>query len=199
MKVIGFNASPRKNGNTATLLQEVLNGAAGKGAETRLVDLNKLKIKGCQACMSCKNDLGKCVQKDDLSPILMEVTDCDAIVFGTPIYWFHLSSQLKALFDRFYCYFKWELDPESGQIKQTSALPAGKKIVIVTSRADQEDPYFFPELYSHLNDWFNMMTMTMNPSSVTYVNHYGSFNEKDSASKNSELLAKARNAGASLV
>ena len=47
MKIVGFNASPRKNGNTMTLVETVLKGAASKGAETRLVNLHELNMKGC--------------------------------------------------------------------------------------------------------------------------------------------------------
>jgi len=54
VKVIGFNGSPRRGANTATLVETVLKGAADKGAETRMVNLNELNIKGCQGCGACK-------------------------------------------------------------------------------------------------------------------------------------------------
>ena len=73
MKVIGINASPRKRANTQTLVEAILNGAAERGAETRLVNLRELKINGCLGCEGCKNHLGKCVQKDDLT-ILLQAT-----------------------------------------------------------------------------------------------------------------------------
>jgi multimeric flavodoxin WrbA len=68
MKILAFNGSPRKKGNTETLLSEVLLGAASKGAETRLICLNELNMKGCQGCGACRKKLGACVQKDDVSP-----------------------------------------------------------------------------------------------------------------------------------
>ena len=54
MKIIGINASPRKNANTQTLVEAVLNGAAKKGAQTRLVNLRELDIHGCIGCEGCK-------------------------------------------------------------------------------------------------------------------------------------------------
>ena len=54
MKIIGINASPRKNANTQTLVESALNGAAEKGAETRLVNLRQLNINGCTGCERCK-------------------------------------------------------------------------------------------------------------------------------------------------
>ena len=94
MKVIGFNGSPRKNANTATLVETVLKGAASKGAETRLVNLNELNMRGCQGCEVCTKEPGQCAYEDDLTPLLEELKECDAIVLGSPIYWFRVSAQL---------------------------------------------------------------------------------------------------------
>ena len=54
MKVLGINASPRKNGNTQTAVEAVLEGVSEKGAETRLVNLRKLTMNGCLGCEGCK-------------------------------------------------------------------------------------------------------------------------------------------------
>ena len=80
MKVIGINASPRKKANTQTLIEAVLDGAAQEGAQTRLVNLRDLAGNGCVGCEGCKKKLGHCVQKDELSPLLREMTGYDAIV-----------------------------------------------------------------------------------------------------------------------
>ncbi|UCD56485.1 MAG: flavodoxin family protein [Candidatus Hydrogenedentota bacterium] len=199
MKVIGFNGSPRKGANTETLVKAVLKGAAGKGAETRLVNLNELSIKGCQGCDACKNDLGTCVQKDDISPLLQEMKECDAIVLGTPIYWFHVSSQFKALIDRFYCFFGWEPDPDTGELKEITTFPKDKKFVIVTSRGDEENTKVLPQLYGYIHEWLNIIAAAMRSSSTEIINHYGSWNLKDSALNDSDLIARAESVGASLV
>ena len=199
MKVIGFNASPRKKGNTATLVQTVLKGAEGKGAEVRLVNLHQLKMKGCLACEKCKEHLGKCAQKDDLSPILQALMEYDAIVLGTPTYWWHVNAQLKMLTDRFYCYISEETNPETGETKFDTVFPGGKKFVVVTSRGDLEDAQLFPELYTHMFDWLKMVTGVMGASSTDFLNHFGSFNDKDSAKNNVGLMARAESVGASLV
>ncbi|MBI4832202.1 MAG: flavodoxin family protein [Candidatus Lindowbacteria bacterium] len=199
MKVIAFNASPRKNGNTQSLLEAVLKGAASKDAETRLVNLRELNVKGCLGCDACKNDLGKCVQKDDLSPLLQEMKDCDAVVLGTPVYWFHVSSQFKALVDRLYCFYGWEVNPDTWEVKEINAFPEGKKFVIVTSRGDQENARTVPHLYKHLNEWLSVVATGMRASSTQFLNHYGSMNQKDSARDDSELTSKAESIGMSLV
>jgi len=199
VKVLGFNASPRKGGNTEALLQAVLKGAASKGAETRIVNLREIRVKGCLGCDACKTDLGQCIQKDDVSPLLREMMECDAIVLGTPVYWFHVSSQMKAFIDRFYCFFGWEPDPDTGAMKEIYAFPEGKKFLIVTSRGDDENTKVLPQLYEHLHEWLGAVATAMRASSMQFLNHYGSWNLKDSARDNEELIAKAESLGASLV
>lgn len=194
MKVIGFNASPRKKANTVTLVEAVLKGAASKGAETRLVNLNELNIKGCQGCEACKKDPGKCAHKDDLSPLLQEMKGCDAIVLGSPIYWFRVSAQLKMLIDRFYCFMGEETDPQTGEKSPYFTFPGGKKFVMVTSQGDEN-----PELYQQTLDWLNMVAMVMSASSTEFITHCGSEDNRDSARNNAELMAKAESVGESLV
>ena len=201
MKIIAFNGSPRKNANTQTLVEAVLKGAESKGAETRLINLNELNIKGCQGCEACKKDLGKCFVKDDLSPLLKEMAECDAVVLGTPVYYYQVSAQLKALVDRFYCFINFELDPESWEIKEILAFPEGKKFVVVTSRGNVEDipENQHPEVYDHLQNWFEIVTSGMGAASTDFLNQYGSLNMREAAKDNDELMAKAESIGASLV
>lgn len=192
MKVIAFNGSPRKNANTVTLVKAVLKGAESKGAETRLINLNELNIKGCQGCDACKKHLGICVQKDDLTPQLQELKGYDAIVLGTPIYWYHVSAQFKMLIDRFYCFYGEDKHPETGEQSLQVWFPAEKKFVIVTS---QEAPEPFPQV----QDWLNLVAMAMNASSAEFITHCSSGSLRDSAKNDAELMAKAEAVGAALV
>jgi multimeric flavodoxin WrbA len=199
MKVMAFNGSPRKKGNTETLIKTILKGAQSKGAETRLINLNELKIDGCQGCDACKAHLGKCVLKDDLSPLLEEMQTCDAIVLGTPVYWFHVSAQFKALVDRFYCFFAWEPDPETGEIKEIRGFPKGKAFVVVTSRGDEEKTKVMAEAYDHLQQWLSIVPAAMGASSAEFINQYGSMNLRDSAENDDDLMARAKAAGEALA
>ena len=89
-KAIAINASPRKNGSTALLLQEALRGAAEAGAETELIHLIDLDFKGCVSCFACKRlgnpNYGKCNLKDDLTPVLEKIAEADVLLIGSPIY-----------------------------------------------------------------------------------------------------------------
>ena len=93
----------------------------------------------------------------------------------------------------------FELDPESWEVKEIRAFPEGKRFVIVTSRGDIEDTQTHPEVYDHLQHWFELVTAGMRASSTDFINQYGSMNMKDAARSNDELMAKAEAIGASLV
>lgn len=104
MKVMAFNGSPRKNWNTATLLNKVLEGAASKGAETELIHLYDLNYKGCISCFACKviggKSYGKCPVQDDLAEIFKRVEEADALILGSPIYWGRVTGEMAAFMDR---------------------------------------------------------------------------------------------------
>lgn len=102
MKVTAFLCSPRRNGNTAHLLEEFLKGVYEKNGTTiNEVFLQENRISGCTGCQHCKKSTG-CVQNDDMQKIYPLIKDADVLVFATPIYWWSMPSQLKALIDRFY-------------------------------------------------------------------------------------------------
>ncbi len=114
MKVIAINGSPRKNWNTATLLQYALDGAASQGAETKLYHLIDYDFKGCRSCFACKRigskSYGKCAARDGLTPILEEIDqEADAFILGTPIYIGGATAEMRALIERLlYPYAKYD-------------------------------------------------------------------------------------------
>ena len=104
-KVIAINGSPRKNANTATLLQKTLDGAASAGAETEMIHLIDLKYQGCISCFACKlknsKYIGACALKDDLSPVLEKAMAADALVLGSPIYIGDITGRMRSFIERF--------------------------------------------------------------------------------------------------
>ena len=101
MKVIAFNGSPRKDGNTATLICEVQKELDGQGIEVEIVHL-KGPIQGCIACFKCheKKD-GKCaLDKDIINDCIEKMAKADGIILGSPTYFADLTPELKALIDR---------------------------------------------------------------------------------------------------
>ncbi len=103
MNIIFINASPRKNGNTAQLLQAAQKGAQSAGAETEFVNLYDLKFTGCRSCLACKRkgmQRNKCYWPDDLSPLIDKVLHAHAVIIGTPVYMGGPSAHFHALYER---------------------------------------------------------------------------------------------------
>ncbi len=104
MTLLAINGSPRKNWNTATLLNNVILGAKSNAAVTELVHLSELKYSGCISCFSCKlkngKSYGKCAVKDDLSPILEKLLTIEALVVGSPIYLGSTTGMVRSFFER---------------------------------------------------------------------------------------------------
>jgi multimeric flavodoxin WrbA len=104
MKVIAVNGSPRKDWNTATLLEKALEGAASQGAETELIHLYDLSFKGCKSCFACKTrggeSYGRCAVEDDLTPILQRAAEADAIILGSPFYFGTASGEMRSFMER---------------------------------------------------------------------------------------------------
>jgi len=102
-KVIAINGSPRRNGNTAEILQHALKGAQAAGAETELVNLYSLNFTGCISCFYCKRkdkEHGTCAMKDDLTPVIERIKQADALLMGTPIYFMNVTSGMCAFMER---------------------------------------------------------------------------------------------------
>ncbi|WP_298667397.1 flavodoxin family protein [uncultured Methanofollis sp.] len=102
MKVVAFNGSPRKNGNTARLLRTVLAELEREGVETELVHIGGKKVHGCTACAKCfENQDGKCVIDDDfVNDCIAKMAEADGIIIGSPTYFADVSTETKALIDR---------------------------------------------------------------------------------------------------
>lgn len=105
MKVIAFSGSPRKDGNTDLLLGEAVKGVKSSGISVKIFRLNLMNIKPCQNCGGC-DKTGECIIKDDMEEIYRAIRTADRIILASPIFFFSLSAQTKAMIDRcqsFWC------------------------------------------------------------------------------------------------
>ena len=104
MKVIGLNGSPRKNWNSAQMLEHALKGAAAAGAETELIHLIDLNATGCRSCFACKRiggkSFGRCAIRDDLTDILNRILEADAVIISAPVYFGDVPGMVRNLFER---------------------------------------------------------------------------------------------------
>ncbi|MCP4105612.1 MAG: flavodoxin family protein [Desulfobacteraceae bacterium] len=102
MKVIAFNGSARKNGNTAILMNYVLGELEKEGIQTEMLQLAGKKVHGCIACMKCfENKDQRCSVKGDIvNEYIEKMLEADGIILGSPTYFADISTEIKALIDR---------------------------------------------------------------------------------------------------
>ena len=102
MKVVAFNGSPRKDGNTTILINHVFRELEKEGVETELVQLSGREIRGCIACYKCfENKDQHCAVKDDIANECIEkMMKAEGIILGSPVYFTDVTAEMKALIDR---------------------------------------------------------------------------------------------------
>nr|MBC7245025.1 flavodoxin family protein [Chloroflexota bacterium] len=127
-RVLGIVGSPRRGGNTETLVDEALRGAEEAGASTEKIILSTLDIAPCEGCDACE-DSGVCIHADDMEGLLRKMSDSDVWVLGTPVYWWGPSAQFKTFVDRWYAKVFRDED---------KAMFQGRRIVLVVPFGDSE-------------------------------------------------------------
>ncbi|BCS95247.1 flavodoxin family protein [Desulfoluna limicola] len=102
MKVVAFNGSPRKNGNTSILIKTVCKELEKEGIETELVTLGGSSLRGCMACFKCfERSDGTCVIESDMvNECVAKMREADGIILGSPAYFANVTTEMKALIDR---------------------------------------------------------------------------------------------------
>jgi len=102
MKVVAFNGSPRKNGNTAFLLRQVMEELEKEGIQTELVQVGGQPVRGCMACYKCRERKNRrCIYNDDkLNEWIGKMLEADGMLIGSPTYFAGLTPETKALIDR---------------------------------------------------------------------------------------------------
>lgn len=102
MKVVAFNGSARKDGNTAIMVRTLFAELEKEGIETELVQLSGKKLRGCIACYKCfENKNQRCaVDNDDINPCIGKMVEADGIILASPTYFADLTSDIKTLIDR---------------------------------------------------------------------------------------------------
>ena len=101
MKILIISGSPRKGGNTELLAEAFAKGAS-KHHQVEIVSVRDYKVNPCLGCNACFKTNGICAQKDDMSPIYEKMNQADMLVIASPVYFYGISAQLKAVIDRFH-------------------------------------------------------------------------------------------------
>lgn len=99
-KVLILSGSPRKGGNSDLLCDEFMRGAKEKGHDVEKIRVAEKKIGYCLGCYYCQKSGGVCAVKDDMAEVLQKMIDADVIVLSSPVYFYSIDAQLKAVIDR---------------------------------------------------------------------------------------------------
>lgn len=181
-KIIGIAGSPRREGNSTTLMRQVLQGAQKSGTEGQTIYLNDLMFRGCQACDKCI-DTGECVLQDDLTPYYPQLREADIWILASPVYFDGVSGQTKLFFDRCRC-----LMMEPGKL-------AGKRraaIILAYEDHSRDDYRDIAQRLANYFSWFgDFGTVELFVES--------NLGPADAASQRPDLLEKARGLGRRLV
>jgi multimeric flavodoxin WrbA len=191
MKVIAFNGSPRKGGNTQLLVNEAVRGVRETGMEVTLFTLNELNLRACQHCGSC-DTTGRCVIQDDMQAIHRDIRVADRIILASPIYFFGLSAQTKIMVDR--CQAFW-----AQKYVHKKPIPAGefgrKGLLLLVGgmkRNEKNRGFECPEVTAKA--FFRTVNVQEN---VTLS--YDSIDEKGAIAKHPTALKEAYEEGKKLV
>ena len=182
-KVLILKGSPRKNGNSSILADQVALGAREKGAEIASFRIDEMDIRPCDACDFCQDTNGICVIQDDMQTLYPKIQQADTIVIANPIYWFTINAQIKLCIDRWYAFepIKKEVWP-------------GKKIGIILTYGDS-DPYNSGAV--NAIHTFQSMFDYLGAEIVGIV--YGSASDIGDVEKQPELMEKAYHLADKLV
>ena len=104
-RILFLEGSPRRNGNSAILSDEFARGAQEAGCSVEKIHIADKRIGGCLGCNACYRNGGVCVQKDDMAEIREKMLEADAIVLASPIYFYSMTAQMKAVIDRTYAFY----------------------------------------------------------------------------------------------
>lgn len=145
MKALLLNGSPRQ-GNTCTALDALKKGMANiKDLEIREIKAAEVNVAPCVACEGCGTE-GPCVFNDDTNDVMDAVMEADVIVFASPVYWWGVTAQMKAVIDKLYS--------RCSKIPELAEKQVG---VIIIGEADQEDPQYrlIPEQFECICGYLN--------------------------------------------
>jgi multimeric flavodoxin WrbA len=186
MKIIGFIASSRKEGNTAWVVNKILEGAERQGAEVQSWCFGDLDIKPCRGCSGCKKSGNGCVINDDMQSIYAAFADADAIVLGSPVYMGQMSAQAKIFTDRLYACTSPKFSP---YYKENAKK---KKMILVFTQGNPDSGLFQP-YFDYTKNMFQLLEFNVKSVQVIAGMRSGQAHERN------DLHGLMNDIGSSLV
>lgn len=184
MKVLGILGSPRVGGNSDILLKQALAGAKEAGATVEKIILSHKKIMGCLDCTKC-NETGVCVIKDDMIGIHQKILKSDAIIHSVPLYFWAMTSQMKAYLDRWCAFF----DGNWNWHKAYAPKMKGKRIGLITVCGDS-NPHTADPIVHSFKETCNFSGLNLFPVVQVSAAVKGEVDKNEKAKKEAYALGK---------
>jgi multimeric flavodoxin WrbA len=151
MKIIGIIASPRKAGNTAWVVNKILEGAQEQGAETQVRYFSDLDIEPCRGCLCCHEEGERgCIINDDMQELYDAIEETDALILGSPVYMGQMSAQAKIVTDRLFAHISPRFSPHYKE-------KAVKKRLILVFTQGNPDPGMFQVYFDYTKKMFQLL------------------------------------------
>jgi len=182
IKILAFNGSPRIGGNTDDMIDQILAGARTKQVAVEKVNLNALKMDGCQAMESCRKT-GVCAHVDAFTPYYKKIDEADCLVIASPIYMGRVTGQMKCFLDRLYPYIDENFK---------SRMRPGKKAVVAMLWAASSEGAGRQEV-EYWSGYFSVHMKVAAQIGFPKIAKMGAFR------KDSRAMTEAYNAGVKLV
>lgn len=165
MKALILSSSPRRNGNSAILATEVRDGLAEAGHEAQFLHADDFLGAFLKDCRQCRKPNGECSIEDGFRSVFLDAyLPADGFIAATPIYWYGVSAQLKAFFDRMFCYYAASFPGSAGVIEGMK----GKRIGLVLSSEET-----FPMVSGGILSQFQEFSRYTHSTFVGVVHGYG--------------------------
>lgn len=173
MKIIGFIASPRKEGNTAWIINKILEGAKERGAETQSWYFSDLDINPCRGCFGCKQGDSRCIINDDMQKLYSAIEHADVLVLGSPVYMGQMSAQAKIFTDRLFARFSPRFSPH---FKEANARQ--KRLILVFNQGNP-DSAMFQVYFDYTKSMFQLLEFDVDVHVVTGMRNGPAQERKD--------------------
>ncbi|WML34934.1 flavodoxin family protein [Clostridium sp. OS1-26] len=144
-----INGSPRSNGNTDIIINELLSNIDNDKFTVEVFKLRNMDINDCIGCYACMKN-GHCIQHDDMREIYSSIENSDVVIFASPIYWWSVPGTMKKLIDRLFAYYS----------KENRERLKGKKVITISSlnQVDEQETNIIRQTYHML---FNSYEITL--------------------------------------
>ncbi|MDR2731156.1 MAG: flavodoxin family protein [Treponema sp.] len=174
MKITAFTASPRKEGNTAWVINTILEGAKEQGGEVQSWYSCDLDIGPCLGCFGCRKGNKGCNINDDMQKLYGALETADALILGSPVYMGQMSAQAKIFTDRLFA--PKQFSPRfSPHFKETNSVK--KKMALVFTQGNP-DAGLFREYFDYTKKMFQMLNFDIKDVVVVAGTREGSAREQ---------------------